>query len=120
MGHRCKCLLRPKYLCGDGGNLWLNENLSGKLNGKHFRQHYRILLNKPIMGPLLLPPVNIKAESTTMTMPMTRNLRYFGTPFESKYAVIRRSSLRKTAVTPLALEKWKRENPELAEFCGVP
>ena len=26
----------------------------------------------------------------------------------------------RVAVTPLALEKWKRENPELAKQCGVP
>ena len=45
---------------------------------------------------------------------------YFGTPFESKYVLIRRSHLKKTAVTPLALEKWKREHPELAKFVGVP
>jgi hypothetical protein len=45
---------------------------------------------------------------------------YFGTPFESKYVLIRRSWLKRTAVTPLALEKWKREHPELARYCGVP
>jgi hypothetical protein len=45
---------------------------------------------------------------------------YFDTPFESKYVLIRRSQLARTAVTPLALEKWKREHPELAKFVGVP
>jgi hypothetical protein len=49
-----------------------------------------------------------------------RAIVYFGTPFQSGYVIIPRSWLRKTAVTPLALEKWKRENPELAKQCGVP
>jgi hypothetical protein len=45
---------------------------------------------------------------------------YFGTPFESDYVLIRRSWLKKTAVTPLALEKWKRKYPELAKRFAVP
>lgn len=45
---------------------------------------------------------------------------YFGTPFGSKCVLIRRSWLKRTAVTPLALEKWKREHPELAQYLGVP
>jgi hypothetical protein len=45
---------------------------------------------------------------------------YFGTPFESNYVLIRRSWLRKTAVTPLALEQWKREYPELAKWFMIP
>jgi hypothetical protein len=40
---------------------------------------------------------------------------YFAEPFDSEPVLIERSSLRKTAVTLLALEKWKRDYPNLAK-----
>jgi len=45
---------------------------------------------------------------------------YFGTPFDSEYVLIRRSWLKKTPITPLALEKWKREYPELVKRLMIP
>jgi hypothetical protein len=47
-------------------------------------------------------------------------LVYFGEPFLSESAMIRRSWLRMTDVIPLGLEKWKRRHPELAQEFGVP
>lgn len=45
---------------------------------------------------------------------------YFGVPYTSEPATIPRSSLRHTTATHLPLEKWKRENPDLARQIGVP
>jgi hypothetical protein len=44
---------------------------------------------------------------------------YFGRPFDSPYELIRRQYLTKTMVLPLELERWIRENPDLAHAIGV-
>jgi hypothetical protein len=44
---------------------------------------------------------------------------YFGEPFNSDYVLIPRRYLRKTDVTPLELEKFKRRYPDVARFVGV-
>jgi hypothetical protein len=44
---------------------------------------------------------------------------YFGRPFDAGYELIPRGSLVRTAVTPLELERWKRDHPEIAKLIGV-
>ena len=44
---------------------------------------------------------------------------YFGEPFMSDFVLIPRRHLRKTDVTPLALEKFTRRYPGVARFAGV-
>jgi hypothetical protein len=45
---------------------------------------------------------------------------YFDEPLMSPYVMLRHSWLRKTTVTPLVLEKWKRKYPEIADHFDVP
>jgi hypothetical protein len=44
---------------------------------------------------------------------------YFGEPFKSDFVLIPLRHLRKTDVTPLELERFKRKYPEVARFAGV-
>ena len=44
---------------------------------------------------------------------------YFGEPFNSDFVLIPLRHLRKTDVTPLELERFKRKHPELAKYVGV-
>jgi hypothetical protein len=44
---------------------------------------------------------------------------YFGEPFMLGYVLIPRRYLRKTDVTPLEFERFKRRYPEVARLAGV-
>ena len=44
---------------------------------------------------------------------------YFGEPFNSDFVLIPLRHLRKTDVTPLELERFKRKHPDVAKYVGV-